>query len=69
MPGPYSEKPKRFRKTRDHDQVMADAILIAAAPEIAIALEWALDRIRTAGLGEGEKFAAAEAVLVKAVHS
>lgn len=32
MPGPYSEKPERFRKTRDHDQVMANARLIAAAP-------------------------------------
>lgn len=34
MPGSYSEKPKRFRKTRDHDQVMANARLITAAPEL-----------------------------------
>ena len=42
---------------------------IAAVSELATSLEWALDRIRAAGLGEGEQFAAAEAVLVKAVHS
>lgn len=39
MPGTYSEKPRRFRKTRDHDQVMANARLVARAPMLLAELQ------------------------------
>ncbi|WP_424682951.1 hypothetical protein [Frateuria sp. YIM B11624] len=46
MPGPYSKKPSRFQKTADHDQIMADARLIASAPELLEAAKAALPFLR-----------------------
>lgn len=34
FPGTYVEKPERFQNTADHDEIMAAAHLIAAAPEL-----------------------------------
>lgn len=37
IPGSYSEKPARFVPAEDHDQVMANARLIAASPDLLAA--------------------------------
>lgn len=41
FPGPFSEKPDRFKVTDGHDEIMANARLIAAAPELLEALQLA----------------------------
>lgn len=40
MPGTFAEKPQRFESTPEHDTIMANARLIAAAPDLLAALEW-----------------------------
>ena len=39
MPGSWVEKPERFDKSPDYDEIMEKARLIAAAPELLEALE------------------------------
>jgi hypothetical protein len=50
------------------EQDEANAALINAAPELYEALEWALDRISFAGLGEGDYYQQACAALRKAIQ-
>lgn len=41
MPDEYNEKPERFKKTEDHEEVMANAYLWAASPTMLDALRLA----------------------------
>lgn len=45
MPGSWAEKPERFDKSPDHDEIMEKARLIASAPELLRSLSEVLEEL------------------------
>lgn len=65
FPRTYDEKPGRFKKTDDHDEVIANARLIVAAPDLHEALSMFVACVENSQTSTWEAYKAARVALSK----